>query len=90
MFMGVFTQLHRAWMSIDHTLFLWDYTDPRGGFYHYQGLDQAIIHAAVVPCRRGRASGVWRAVGACGRACRLPACRPAACPRKAEPRLSVA
>ena len=32
MFMGLFPQIHRAWMTIDHMLFLWDYTDPRGSF----------------------------------------------------------
>ena len=45
MFMGLFPQIHRAWMTIDHMLFLWDYTDPRGSFYQYDGLDQTIIHA---------------------------------------------
>ena len=39
MFMGLFPQIHRAWMTIDHMLFLWDYTDPRGSFYQYDGLD---------------------------------------------------
>ena len=35
-------------MTIDHMLFLWDYTDPRGSFYQYDGLDQTIIHATLV------------------------------------------
>ena len=48
MFMGLFPQIHRAWMTIDHMLFLWDYTDPRGSFYQYDGLDQTIIHASLV------------------------------------------
>lgn len=48
MFMGLFPQIHRAWMTIDHMLFLWDYTDPRGSFYQYDGLDQTIIHATLV------------------------------------------
>lgn len=38
--MGVFSSIKRAWMTIDHILFLWDYTDPRGSFYQYDGLDQ--------------------------------------------------
>ena len=37
MFMGLFPQIHRAWMTIDHMLFLWDYTDPRGSFYQARG-----------------------------------------------------
>ena len=52
-FSGVFPQIHRAWMTIDHILFLWDYTDPRGSFYQYDGLDQTIIHASLVRPRRG-------------------------------------
>eukprot|EP00966_Prymnesium_polylepis_P079457 1841571-Prymnesium_polylepis.1 len=40
-FMGLFPAIQRAWMTIDHILFLWDYTDPRGSFYQYDGLDQA-------------------------------------------------
>ena len=51
MFMGLFPQIHRAWMTIDHMLFLWDYTDPRGSFYQYDGLDQTIIHATLVKPR---------------------------------------
>ena len=39
--MGIFPGIQRAWMTIDHILFLWDYTDPRGSFYQYDGLDQA-------------------------------------------------
>ncbi len=52
-FSGVFPQIHRAWMSFDHILFLWDYTDPRGYFYQYDGLDQSIITAALVRPRAG-------------------------------------
>lgn len=52
-FMGIFPSIKRAWMTIDHILFLWDYTDPRGSFYQYDGLDQAIIHAALVTPRAG-------------------------------------
>ena len=57
MFMGLFPQIHRAWMTIDHMLFLWDYTDPRGSFYQYDGLDQTIIHATLVRPRRGAFAG---------------------------------
>ena len=52
-FSGIFPQIHRAWMTIDHVLFLWDYTDPRGTFYQYDGLDQTIVHASLVRPRRG-------------------------------------
>ena len=44
-------------MTIDHVLYLWDYTDPRGSFYQYDGLDQTIIHAALVRPRAGRLRG---------------------------------
>ena len=52
-FSGLFPQIHRAWMTIDHILFLWDYTDPRGSFYQYDGLDQTIIHASLVRPKAG-------------------------------------
>ena len=52
-FSGLFPEIHRAWMTIDHVLFLWDYTDPRGSFYQYDGLDQTIIHAALVRPKPG-------------------------------------
>ena len=57
MFMGLFPQIHRAWMTIDHMLFLWDYTDPRGSFYQYDGLDQTIIHATLVKPRQSVFAG---------------------------------
>jgi hypothetical protein len=41
-FMGIFPEIRRAWMTIDHIFFLWDYTDPRGSFYQYDGLDQVL------------------------------------------------
>jgi len=52
-FQGLFPQIHRAWMTIDHVLYLWDYNDPRGSFYLYDGLDQTIIHASLVRPRQG-------------------------------------
>jgi nuclear pore complex protein Nup155 len=52
-FQGLFPQIHRAWMTIDHMLYLWDYNDPRGSFYLYDGLDQTIIHASLVRPRQG-------------------------------------
>ena len=36
-FSGLFPEIRRAWMTIDHMLFLWDYTDPRGSFYQARG-----------------------------------------------------
>jgi hypothetical protein len=33
MFVGLFPEMHRAWMTIDHMLFIWDYNEPRGAFY---------------------------------------------------------
>ena len=52
-FSGLFPEIHRAWITIDKTLFIWDYTDPRGAFYQYDGLDQPIVHVALVPTRAG-------------------------------------
>ncbi|EOD33461.1 hypothetical protein EMIHUDRAFT_253130, partial [Emiliania huxleyi CCMP1516] len=53
MFVGLFPEIHRAWLTIDHMLFLWDYNHPSGSFYQYDGLEQTIINAALVPCKPG-------------------------------------
>ena len=56
--MGIFPGIQRAWMTIDHILFLWDYTDPRGSFYQYDGLDQARApRGRRLPPSRGEGGG---------------------------------
>ena len=50
-------RIRRAWVTIAHMLFLWDYTDPRGSFYQYDGLDQTIIHATLVKPRQSVFAG---------------------------------
>lgn len=54
-FMGLLPDIHRAWFTIDNQIFLWDYHDGTD-FCVYDGLDQIIVSAALVPPRPGTAS----------------------------------
>ncbi|KAF9907927.1 hypothetical protein EC991_010366 [Linnemannia zychae] len=46
-FMGLFPEIGRVWITIDHRLFLWNYAD--GGHYEsYEELDQIIVNVALV------------------------------------------
>ncbi|KAI1311300.1 hypothetical protein EDD11_003513 [Mortierella claussenii] len=46
-FMGLFPEIGRVWITIDHRLFLWNYMD--GGHYEsYEELDQIIVNVALV------------------------------------------
>ncbi|KAF9423164.1 hypothetical protein BGZ94_008391 [Podila epigama] len=46
-FMGLFPEINRVWITIDHRLFLWNYAD--GGHYEsYEELDQIIVNVALV------------------------------------------
>ncbi|KAF9114226.1 hypothetical protein BGX27_011428 [Mortierella sp. AM989] len=46
-FMGLFPEISRVWITIDHRLFLWNYAD--GGQYEsYEELDQIIVNVALV------------------------------------------
>ncbi|KAF9437395.1 hypothetical protein BGZ76_000868 [Entomortierella beljakovae] len=50
-FMGLFPEIGRVWISIDHRLFLWNYAD--GGHYEsYEELDQVIVNVALVKPKR--------------------------------------
>ena len=52
MFGGVLPEIHRAWISIDHVLYLWNYSD--GQQYEvYDALSELIIAVALVPARPG-------------------------------------
>lgn len=61
-YMGLFPQIHRAWLTIDSKLYLWAYTpvDQDGNamrgsddFYVYEGLSQIIVCVALVVPRQG-------------------------------------
>ncbi|KAJ1658460.1 hypothetical protein IWQ61_002303 [Dispira simplex] len=48
--MGLFPEIHRVWITIDHRLFLWNYEDG-GNFQSYDEQDQIILSTALVkPC----------------------------------------
>ena len=51
-FMGLFPEIHRAWLTIDHRLFLWNYEDG-SDFVSYDELDQIIVSVTLVPPRPG-------------------------------------
>jgi len=52
MFGGIFPEIHRAWITIDKTLYLWNYLD--GAQYEvYDNLDHIILTAALVKPRPG-------------------------------------
>ncbi|KAG0320862.1 hypothetical protein BGZ99_004279 [Dissophora globulifera] len=46
-FMGLFPEIGRAWITIDHRLFLWNYADG-GNYESYEELDQVIVNVALV------------------------------------------
>ncbi|KAG0345336.1 hypothetical protein BG005_001354 [Podila minutissima] len=51
-FMGLFPEINRVWITIDHRLFLWNYAD--GGDYEsFEELDQIIVNVALVKPKKG-------------------------------------
>ncbi|KAG0242522.1 Non-repetitive/WGA-negative nucleoporin C-terminal-domain-containing protein [Mortierella sp. GBAus27b] len=50
-FMGMFPDIGRVWITIDHRLFLWNYTDG-GNYESYEELDQVIVNVALVKPKR--------------------------------------
>ncbi|KAL9646182.1 hypothetical protein ABK040_008055 [Willaertia magna] len=51
-FMGIFSEIHRAWVTIDNKFFMWSYLDG-SEFNEYDELDQVIISAALVKPKVG-------------------------------------
>ena len=51
-FMGLLPQIHRAWMTIDSRLFLWDYANGRD-LTCFDHLDEVIIDVGLVAARPG-------------------------------------
>ncbi|KAG0200792.1 hypothetical protein BGX28_006227 [Mortierella sp. GBA30] len=50
-FMGLFPEIGRVWITIDHRLFLWNYADG-GNYESYEELDQVIVNVALVKPKR--------------------------------------
>ncbi|KAG0342823.1 hypothetical protein BG004_005583 [Podila humilis] len=51
-FMGLFPEINRVWITIDHRLFLWNYSD--GSHYEsFEELDQIIVNVALVKPKKG-------------------------------------
>ncbi|KAJ2576194.1 hypothetical protein GGH19_002380 [Coemansia sp. RSA 1807] len=51
-FMGLFPEIGRAWITVDHRLFLWNYEDETD-FYSFEGQEQIIVSVALVKPRSG-------------------------------------
>ncbi|KAJ1945809.1 hypothetical protein GGF37_001512, partial [Kickxella alabastrina] len=51
-FMGLFPEIQRAWITVDHRLFLWNYQDETD-FYSFEDQDQIIVSVALVRPRKG-------------------------------------
>ncbi|GBG24052.1 Cys-Gly metallodipeptidase dug1 [Hondaea fermentalgiana] len=52
MFMGLFHEINRAWITIDNRLFLWNYYK-EDDFYVYDGVDQLIVSVGLARPRPG-------------------------------------
>lgn len=50
-FMGLFTDIHRAWVTIDNKFFIWSYLDG-SDFTEFDELDQVIISVGLVKPKR--------------------------------------
>jgi len=55
MFMGLFPEINRAWISIDNKLFLWNYYEGED-FYVYTGIDQLIVSVGLARPQPGHFS----------------------------------
>nr|CAG4708404.1 unnamed protein product [Naegleria fowleri] len=51
-YMGIFPEIHRAWITIDNKFFIWSYLDG-SDFNEYDELDQVIISAGLVKPKPG-------------------------------------
>ncbi|KAI8323592.1 nucleoporin-domain-containing protein, partial [Martensiomyces pterosporus] len=51
-FMGLFPEIKRAWITVDHRLFLWNYED-ESDFYSFEDQEQIIVSVAMVTPKAG-------------------------------------
>ncbi|KAJ2895719.1 hypothetical protein GGI21_005117, partial [Coemansia aciculifera] len=51
-FMGLFPEIKRAWITVDHRLFLWNYAD-ESDFYSFDDQEQIIVGVALVRPKAG-------------------------------------
>ncbi|KAK9723027.1 hypothetical protein K7432_002235 [Basidiobolus ranarum] len=51
-FMGFFPEINRAWITVDHRLFLWNYQDGND-FYTYEDQDQLITSVGLAKAKPG-------------------------------------
>ncbi|KAJ1856472.1 hypothetical protein LPJ73_002174, partial [Coemansia sp. RSA 2703] len=51
-FMGLFPEIKRVWITVDHRLFLWNYED-ESDFYSFDDQEQIIVSVALVRPKAG-------------------------------------
>ena len=51
--MGIFTEIKRAWLTVDSTLYLWSY-DNGSDMAYYDGLTEVIIGVALLKPKPGK------------------------------------
>ncbi|KAJ2867706.1 hypothetical protein FB639_004919, partial [Coemansia asiatica] len=51
-FMGLFPEIKRAWITVDHRLFLWNYEE-ESEFYSFEDQEQIIVSVALVRPKSG-------------------------------------
>ncbi|KAJ1676056.1 hypothetical protein EV182_000049 [Spiromyces aspiralis] len=51
-FMGFFPEIKRAWITVDHRLFLWNYTEDND-FYSFEDQEQVIVSVALAKPKPG-------------------------------------
>ncbi|KAJ2825071.1 hypothetical protein FBU31_003811, partial [Coemansia sp. 'formosensis'] len=51
-FMGLFPEIKRAWITVDHRLFLWNYED-ESDFYSFDDQEQIIVSVTLVRPKPG-------------------------------------
>ncbi|KAJ2228265.1 hypothetical protein H4R99_000432 [Coemansia sp. RSA 1722] len=51
-FMGLFPEIKRAWITVDHRLFLWNYEE-ESDFYSFEDQEQIIVSVALVQPKPG-------------------------------------
>ncbi|KAF2663175.1 non-repetitive nucleoporin [Microthyrium microscopicum] len=51
--LGIFSQLHHAWVTVDSVLYLWDYTHPNPELIGYDELSQTIVEVQLAKPKPG-------------------------------------
>ncbi len=50
---GLLPEIQRVWITVDNTLYLWNYGNPKADYEIYDGMDQLIVSVGLVKPKRG-------------------------------------